>query len=109
MDCAGRCEQVACGADVDISPFVECEVGARQRAVISLAHVPNRDVRLDVGCDQPTEELAGAVGRIGGQTIGVQAQFPFGPLDHCLRRSNLIIGSGRSGLHIDDDRVLDIN
>ena len=71
MDRAGRCEQLACGADVDVSLLIECEVGAREGAVISLAHIPNGNMWLDASSDQPTEELASAVGRISGETLAV--------------------------------------
>src|SRR5256885_13603958 len=39
----------SCGTDVDVSIFIECEVGAREGAVVSLAHVPDGNMWLDAG------------------------------------------------------------
>jgi hypothetical protein len=46
---------------------------------------------------------------IGGKPIRLQTQRFFGALDHGLGRGNFVIGAGRSGLHVDNHRVLDVD
>jgi hypothetical protein len=46
------------------------------------------------------------LGRVGDETLGLEPHSFVSPLDHRLRSSHLVIGSGRCGFHIDDDRVL---
>jgi hypothetical protein len=78
-------------------------------AVIPLAHVPDRDMRRDTATDEPTEELAGAIGGISSEPFGLKSQSFISPLDHSFRRRDLIVGSGRGGLHIDDHCVIDVD
>jgi hypothetical protein len=66
---------------------------------------PDGDVRRDTGLDQPTEELACAVGRVGDETLGLEPQPLLGPRDHSLGGSDLVTGSGRRGFHVDQADV----
>jgi len=66
-------------------------------------------MRRDACLDQPAEELAGAIGRVGQKPFGLQALRLLGTLDHGFGRGHFVVGTGRSGLHIDDDRVFDVD
>jgi hypothetical protein len=55
------------------------------------------------------EEFASAVRCVSGEPIGLEPQSLVRPLDHCLCRSDLVISTGRRGLHIDDNSVLDVD
>src|SRR5580704_12509891 len=77
--------------------------------VVSLALVPHRNLRRDTRADEPAEELARSVRRVGREPVGLQTQRLFGALDHGLGRSHFVVGAGRSGLHIDDYRVRDVD
>jgi hypothetical protein len=89
--------------------FPSTKKGLRDRRRIPLAHVPNRDVQRDAGADQPMEEPASAVRCVNGQPFGLEAQSLVRPLDHRLCRSDLVINTGRRGLHVNDNRVLDVD
>ncbi len=52
-DIACRREQLAGRADLGIALAVECEVAAREGAVLRDALVPDRDLRRDAGAGQP--------------------------------------------------------
>ena len=47
-DMAGRCQPVACGADITVVFLVEDEVSPRECSVIALTLVPQRDMRRDL-------------------------------------------------------------
>src|SRR5207244_4367372 len=96
-------------ADVEVALPIEGKVRARQDAFFPLAHVPNRDVRCDPGADNPMEELASAVRRVGGEPVGLEPQSLLCPLDHRLCRSDLVVSAGWCCLYVDDDRVLDVD
>src|SRR4051812_26594077 len=96
-DAASSRKQVAGGTDVDITLLVECEVGAREGTVVPLALVPDRDLRRDASADQPSEELACTVCRISSETFGLESKSSVCPLDHGLRCSDFVVGSGRGG------------
>jgi hypothetical protein len=64
-------------------------------------------VRCDPGADNPMEELASAVRRVGGEPVGLEPQSLLRPLDHRLCRSDLV-SAGWCCLYVDDDRVLDV-
>src|SRR5450759_2868900 len=70
-DAACGREQLAGWADVDVALIVECKVGTRESAILTGALIPDWNVRRDTGLDQPTQELAGAVGRVGDETLEV--------------------------------------
>src|SRR5207253_4339509 len=82
-------EKFTLRADVEVALPIEGKVRARQDAFFPLAHVPNRDVRCDPGADNPMEELASAVRRVGGEPVGLEPQSLLCPLDHRLCRSDL--------------------
>jgi len=69
----------------------------------------NRGVRCDPGADNPMEELASAVRRIGGEPVGLEPQSLLRPMDHRLCRSDLVVSAGWCCLYVDDDRVLDVD
>ena len=73
-DAASGRKQLSRGTDIDVALIVELEVGAREGAVLSRALIPNRDVRRDTGLDQPTEELARAVGRVGDEALCLESR-----------------------------------
>src|SRR5216684_5402217 len=66
-------------------------------------------MRRDALSNQPTEELAGAIGRISSQMVRFKSQSFLGSRDHCLRRRDFVIGAGGSSLHIDDHGVLNVD
>jgi hypothetical protein len=66
-------------------------------------------MRRDARVDEPTEEFAGAVRGIGRKPAGLQSQRLFGTLDHQLGRGHFVVGTRRRRLHVDDDRVLDVD
>src|SRR5262249_1331900 len=93
-----RCLEYLSGrADIDVALPVEREVIAGEGAVLPGALVPHRDLRRDAGADQPAEELAGAVGRIGGETLRLEPHSPLGPLDHRSGGADLVVSSRRRG------------
>src|SRR5262245_20589839 len=104
-----RPEKLTLRADVEVALAVERKVGARQDALFSLAHVPNRDVRRDAGADHPIEELTGAVRRVRGEPFGLEPQSLLSPFNHRLRGSHLVISAGWRSLYVDDNRVLDVD
>src|SRR5215813_4928951 len=104
-----RPEKLSLRADVEVALAVERKVRTRQDALFSLAHVPNRDVRREAARDNPMEEFASPVRCVSGEAFGLEPQSLVRPLDHRLRRSDLVISTGRRGLHVDDNRVLDVD
>src|SRR5947209_16646682 len=102
-------EKLTLRADIEVALPIEGKVRARQDAFFPLAHVPNRDVRCDPGADNPMEELASAVRRVGGEPVGLEPQSLLRPLDHRLCRSHLVVSAGWCCLYVDDDRVLDVD
>ncbi len=66
---AGCFEDLAAWAEIDVPLLVEAEVGTRKGAVVSLAFVPDRDVRRDLLAYQPTQKLAGSISHIGSQAL----------------------------------------
>ena len=55
------------------------------------------------------EEFASAVRCVTGESFGLELQSLVRPLDHRLRRSDLVISTGRRGLHVNNNRVLDVD
>src|SRR6516164_11356476 len=80
-------------ADVEVALAIERKVGARQDALFSLAHVPNRDVWRDAARDNPMEEFASPVRCVSGEPFGLEPQSLVRPLDHRLCRSDLVIST----------------
>src|SRR5215831_18568216 len=105
----GRPEKLTLRADVEVALPIEGKVCTGQHALFPLAHVPNRDVRRNAGTDHPIEELASAVRCVSGEPFGLEPQPLVRPFDHRLCRSDLVISTGRRGLHVDDNRVLDVD
>src|SRR5262249_40563388 len=103
-----RPKKLALRADVEVALPIERKVGARQDALFSRAHVPNRDMRCDAASNNPMEEFANPVRCVSGEPFGLEPQSLVRPLDR-LCRSDLVISTGRRGLHVNDNRVLDID
>ena len=55
--------------DVLVLFGIKDEVGSVERPVVPIALIPNRDVRFDLLVDQPSEELAGPIGGVGGEPL----------------------------------------
>ena len=64
-DVACGLKQLVRGTHVDITLAIEREVAAREGSIFSIALVPHRNVRRDAGADEPAEELACPVCRVG--------------------------------------------
>jgi hypothetical protein len=80
-----RPEKLSLRADVEVALAVERKVW---RCPLSLAHVPNRDVRRDATSDNPMEEFASPVRCVSGEPFGLESQSLVRPLDHRLCRSD---------------------
>jgi hypothetical protein len=72
-DAACGRKQLSPGADVDVALIVEGKAGTRESAILTGTLVPDGDVRCDSGLDQPTQELAGAIGGIADETLCLSA------------------------------------
>ena len=72
---------------------------------------PSRECAAwDTGADEPAEELADPI--IPCRQPAVLASKPlrlFGTLDHGFGRGHFVVAAGRSCLHVDDNRVLDVD
>src|SRR5262245_20404909 len=66
-------------------------------------------MRCDAASNNPMEEFASPVRCVSGEAFGLEPQSLVRPLDHRLCRSDLVISTGRRGLHVNDNRVLDID
>ena len=72
--------------------------------------VEHRDVRLDPALmDQPGQLLGRAVGGVGGQPLGLEAEAVLRPLDHALALRHLGLADGGGRLDIDDDGVFEVD
>lgn len=109
IDPTGGLQSLPLRAGIQVPVGIEDEVVARERRIIALAHVPDRDVRRYACSDQPVEEPAGTVSSIGGKPAWLETEPLLSPLDHYLGRGDLVVSPGRSRFHIDDHRVLNID
>ena len=106
VDGSAGSELLAIGADVDAASPVPSEVRGGEGAILALGAVPHRDVRCDLLLlNEPAQELARAVGRVGRQPLRLQIEAGFGAVEHRLGGGDLVVGSGRRRLHVDDDGV----
>ena len=84
-------KHLAVGAGVHVGAAIPFEVRTREGAVFAFALVPHGNVRRDpLLLDEPAEELAGAVGRIGDQPLRLQIEAPCGSIDHCLHAGAVV-------------------
>ena len=60
-------------------------------------------------CDQPGEHLGRAIGAVGGQPLGLEAEAVLGALDHGARRADLGLADRRGRLDVDDDGVVEVD
>jgi len=67
---ATRRQCLACRTDIDVALAVESELRPRERAVVSLAHVPHGNMRDDAGPVDEGQEPAGPIGRVGREPLG---------------------------------------
>ena len=73
VNSVGRRQRLAGRTDVDIPSTVEPELGPRERAIISLAHVPHRNVWDDAGIGDKRQEVASPVSRVGREPLSPAA------------------------------------
>jgi hypothetical protein len=107
---AGRGQQFALRADIDIAFLIEREVVPAQRAVLAPGLVDNRNVWGDVLLiDDPIERLCRALGRVGSNVLRLEIETLLSPLDHHLRRMDLGLPNGARSFYVNDDPELDIN
>ena len=105
-----RPERLAGGADVRVGLVVEGEVGSLERAVLPLGFVDDRDVGLDPTLvDEPGQVLGRAVGGVGGQALGPEAEAFLGALDHGACRADLGLADRAARLDVDDDGVIQVD
>src|SRR3954463_3497008 len=95
MHGAGGTQKLAVGADVNIPSFLPTEVRARESAIRSFALVANRNMRRDPAPDEPAEEAACPIGRVGQKPLRLQGETLLRSIEHRLGGFNLIIGAGR--------------
>src|SRR5215469_3933032 len=106
---ACRTQSFTVRAGVLVLLCVESEVAAREGSIIAIRPLPHGDVRGDPSTDEPTEELAGPIGRVRHEALGFQTEPLFGALDHRPGGSDLVVGAGWRRLDIDDHGVLDVD
>jgi len=91
VHCATGPEQLAIWADVDAASLVPPEVRAREDAVLTVALLPDRNVRRYLLLlDEPTEELARPVSAVGG------SRFGFRPKQMSVRSSIVLVAATSS-------------
>lgn len=71
---ARRLEDLAAWTEIDVTLLVEAEVGARKGAVVSLAFVPDWDMRRDPLAHQLAQKLAGSISHVGNQAFGLETE-----------------------------------
>ena len=74
MHPTSRPQRLAVRAPVLGLLLVESEVAAREGAVVTVALVPDRDVRRDAGVDELAPELACSIDLVGGMPIGLHVE-----------------------------------
>ncbi len=75
-----------------------------------IAHLPNRDVRRDLLLlDQPAQELASAIRRVGREPLRLQIEAPLGAIQHRFSGNNFIVSASRCRFDIDNHCILNIN
>jgi hypothetical protein len=103
-------ERLARRADVGVGAVVVGEVGALICPVAAARLVEDRDVRLDPAfLDQPAQHRRGAIGAVGDQPLGVEAEAVHRAIDHGARGADLRLPDGARRLDVDDDRVVGVD
>src|SRR4029079_8402733 len=107
---AGRHQNLAGRADVNVALFVEGEVFPAEGPVLSLRLVIDRDMRRYPGLvDQPVEVSTRTVGRISSKQFGLDGEALLGAFDHSPGRANLGLADGAGRLDIHDDADLHVD
>src|ERR1700690_713555 len=107
---AGRRQNLAGRADVNVAFFVEGEVFAAEGPVLSLRLVIGRDVRRYLGpVDQPVEVGTRTVAGIASKPFGLETEALLRSLNHGLCRTDLGLANGPRGLDINDDAELHVD
>src|ERR1700722_11175370 len=107
---AGRRQNLAGRADINVALFVEGEVFSAEGPVFSFRLVIDRDVRRYPGLvDQPVEVGTRTVGRIASKQFWLDGEALLGALDHSPGRTNLGLADGAGRLDIHDDADLHVN
>ena len=103
-------ERLTCRADVDVGVAVVGEVGALEGPVAAARLVEDGDVRLDPALlDEPAQHRRGAVGAVGDQPLGVEAEAVHRAVDHGARGADLRLADGARRLDVDDDRIVGVD
>lgn len=88
-------QRLASGASVKIILVVVDEVGATEGAVDSLRFVEDRNMRFDAFLIyQPAQHFGCAVGGVGGQLLGVQAEALIDPVNHGTNSADFGLANG---------------
>lgn len=91
-------------AGVGVRPMIVNEVLAREGAVGALRLVDHGDMQLDGAfLDEPAEHLAGAVGRVGNQTLRPEIEAVTDPID---RAQQVISGHVILEIELVEERAL---
>ncbi len=103
-------QQLARRTGVGVCLVVVGEVVAGEGPVLALGLIEDRDVGLDaLLVHQPLKHLGRAVGGVGGQTLGPQAQAFLGALDHGSAGCQLALAHGGGRFDVDDHRVIQVD
>jgi len=92
--------------DVDgvASRLIPAKVRTREPAIVAVALVAHGDMRLDLLVfDEPTQELARALGGVGREPLWLEIETPLGAIDHRLGSFDLAIGACGRCFDVDDD------
>ena len=73
---------VSARAGVFVRYRIEAEVHVRECAIGAVGFVEDRDVRADLAVIEPSQHLAGAIGRVGGQAFRLQGEGVLRPVPH---------------------------
>ena len=74
VDPATGRQQLACRADVEVALLSELKSEREKVPSSRSAHIPDRDVRGDPRLDEPAQEPAGPIGRVGGEPLRLQTE-----------------------------------
>src|SRR5262245_44525720 len=106
---AGCVQYLVVRTEIDASPAIPAKVAAREGAVVTLAAITYRDMRRNPTADQPAEEAASSISGVGRQPLRLQVKATLGASEHRLCGLDLVVGTRRRRLDINNDRILDVD